>query len=106
MKKNSEEIKSLNRQFSDEKRQIMAEHENLIDKLKVQHKLVSETQKEYLKTLEGDNKLKDKHINQLTEENENLKKDIDLINDIAEKRLDRQVNIDQNIEAELQDKVA
>ena len=29
-----------------------------------------------------------------------------MINEISEKRLDRQVNIDQNIEAELQDKVA
>ena len=85
---------------------MMTEHENLIDKMKIQHKLVSETQKEYLNTLEGDNALKDKHLTQLTEENENLKKDIDLINEISEKRLDRQVNIDQNIEAELQDKVA
>ena len=106
MKKNSEEMKLSNRQFSEEKRQMMTEHENLIDKMKIQHKLVSETQKEYLNTLEGDNALKDKHLSQLTEENENLKKDIDLINEISEKRLDRQVNIDQNIEAELQDKVA
>ena len=62
MKKHSEEIKSLNRQFSEEKRQIMAEHESVIDKIKLQHKLVSETQKEYLNTLEADNALKDKHI--------------------------------------------
>ena len=62
MKKHSEEIKSLNRQFSEEKRQIMAEHESVIDKIKLQNKLVSETQKEYLNTLEADNALKDKHI--------------------------------------------
>ena len=62
MKKHSEEIKSLNRQFSDDKRQIMAEHEGVIDKIKIQHKLVSETQREYLNTLEGDNEVKDKHL--------------------------------------------
>lgn len=67
----------------------MTDHEMNLDKIKIQHKSILDTQRQYVTTLEGDSILKDKHIQALKLETERLRKDIDLLSELSEKRLDR-----------------
>ena len=75
----------------------MVTHEQFVDKLKRQHsESISHIEKIAQIHVE-DKALKDKHIAQLNSDVEKLK--MELI--VMEKRLDRQVLVDQNIEKEL-----